>query len=289
MLFDMIFSNLSQIPPSDIYSAFIRAFSDYQIPVEMTFQEMVLENTQRGVDYTASFGAFSDNGELTGFILCGVRENEGTLSYYDSATAVIPAYRGRGIARLLLDKVLADANSRGAHTFVLEVIQDNLKAQKLYESHGFSTSRELRCFQKQLEDIHSVTTSSYEIYAPDVNEFLRIAESIPLLYTPSWQNSFSSVASIFDQLTTRVLTQKGNPVGYFVLSSSTGHILQMSAEAGSPEIFKELISQAKLCTKANSLQCINIEGGSPFITFLEEDAWSLLVDQYEMTRHFEHT
>ena len=289
MLFDMIFSNLSQIPPSDIYSAFIRAFSDYQIPVEMTFQEMVLENTQRGVDYTASFGAFTDDGELTGFILCGVRENEGTLSYYDSATAVIPAYRGRGIARLLLDKVLADANSRGAHTFVLEVIQDNLKAHKLYESHGFSISRELRCFQKQLEDIHSVTTSNYEIYTPDANELFRIAESIPLLYTPSWQNSFSSVASIFDQLTTRVLTQEGNPVGYFVLNSSTGHILQMSAEAGSPEILKELISQAKLCTKANSLLCINIEGGSPFITFLKEDEWSLLVDQYEMTRHFEYT
>lgn len=287
MLPYMVISALSEISLCDIHSAFISSFSDYQIPVEVALQEMVFENIQRGVDYTASFGSFADDGKLTGFILCGVRLQEGTLTYYDGATGVIPAWRRRGIAGRLLDRALADAISRGAHAFVLEVIQENLKAQRLYEAHGFSISRNLRCFQKQLEAVHPMKAAGYKVYSPDIKEFSRIAESIPLLYKPSWQNSFSSVASIFDHLTTRVLYQQGKPVGYFVLRPTTGHILQMSAEKGSSAIFRELLLQATSCTSASSLKFVNIEEKSPFIAFLEENEWTPLVDQYEMIRYFE--
>jgi GNAT superfamily N-acetyltransferase len=286
MLLDMTISALSNSSPSDIHIAFIRAFSDYQIPVEVTLQEMLFDNRQRGVDYSASFGSFAEDGMLTGFILCGVRVTEGVLMYYDGATGVIPSYRRRGIARLLLEKAIADADSRGAHAFVLEVIRENLKAQKLYKSHGFSISRNLLCFQKQLKAIPTVETSEYEIYFPGVKEFFTIAEAIPLLYTPSWQNSFSSIASIFDHLTTRVLMQNGRPVGYFVLNPSTGHILQMSAEGSSFTIFRALISLAKTCTSTEILLFINLEEKSPLITFLQEEEWTLLVGQYEMIRYY---
>ena len=61
---------------------------------------MAVENKQRGIDYDASFGAFADNGELVGFLFCGVRNDEGNLRYYDGGTAIIPEWRGRGIGGL---------------------------------------------------------------------------------------------------------------------------------------------------------------------------------------------
>ncbi|MGH0052871.1 MAG: GNAT family N-acetyltransferase, partial [Sphaerochaetaceae bacterium] len=195
--------------------------------------------------------------------------------------------RGRGVGGLLLDKALDDAKSRGAYAFVLEVIQENLKAQRLYESHGFSISRSLRCLQKQREAIHSIEPSDSELHIPDADEFLMIAKTIPLPYTPSWQNTNASVTSIFGNLTTRVLNHKGHPVGYFVLYPPTGHVLQLSAKDDNPIIFQELLSHAKAFTDADSLKFINIEETSPFITFLEDEEWTLLIDQYEMIRYFE--
>ena len=51
--------------------------------------------------------------------------------------AVLPAYRGRGIARRLMEKMLSDALQNEAKAFTLEVRAGNLPAIRLYESLGF--------------------------------------------------------------------------------------------------------------------------------------------------------
>lgn len=270
----------------DIHAAFIRAFSDYQIPVKETPQEMAVANMQRGVDYDASFGAFADDGELVGFIFCGVGNDDGTLHYFDGGTAVVPEYRGRGIGGQLLDTLLSDANSRGVREFVLEVIQGNLNARNLYESRGFTISRNLRCYSKSLEDIPSMESCSYTIGTPESDEYIEVSESLPLSYHPSWQNTDSSVLGIFEHLTTRVVKHGGKPVGYFVVNPHTGHILQMSASGGSTSVYRDLISLAKSCTSTDMLKFINIDESSPFISFLEDNGWDLFLSQYEMVKCF---
>ena len=286
MIICMNILTLSHATYSDIHAAFNSAFSDYQIPVNVTLQNMVIENIQRGMDYSSSFGAFTDEGELVGFIFCGVRINGRELTYYDGATGVIPSYRGQGIGGRLIKKAQEDAQSKGARAFILEVLQENSKAQKLYEAQGFTISRNLWCYQKQLKDIELEDTFDYEIYTPSIEEFFKIAQNLPLPYTPSWQNSFASVAAIFDHLTTRIVTVRGEAIGYFALAPSTGHLLQISAKENSHAIFKVLISIAKTYTKSTQLQCINIEENSPFITYLKEDLWDFLDGQYEMIKYF---
>ena len=164
----MTIDRLSQVSHADIHAAFTRAFSDYHIPVKETLQEMAVANMQRDIDYDATFGSLAYDGELVGFILCVVRNEDGNLRYYDGGTAIVPEWRGRGVGGLLLDTVLSDAKARGAHEFVLEVIQDNLKARKLYESRGFAISRSLRCFRKSLEENPSMKSYSYTVAAPDM-------------------------------------------------------------------------------------------------------------------------
>lgn len=50
---------------------------------------------------------------------------------------VVPAARRAGIARLMVDTLLAEATRRGAREAFLEVRVDNAAAHALYESEGF--------------------------------------------------------------------------------------------------------------------------------------------------------
>lgn len=52
--------------------------------------------------------------------------------------AVHPEYQRRGIARLLLDRVIGEARRQSVIRVVLEVRRSNTAAQKLYESTGFT-------------------------------------------------------------------------------------------------------------------------------------------------------
>jgi len=50
---------------------------------------------------------------------------------------VVDTYRGRGVGRLMLDRVEAIARSRGACKLTLEVLDGNRSAISLYEKVGF--------------------------------------------------------------------------------------------------------------------------------------------------------
>lgn len=67
--------------------------------------------------------------------------------------AVDPAYRRKGVARCLLQQLLAQAKERGAAHVVLEVRASNGAARALYESLGFMDCGIRKNFyQKPTED-----------------------------------------------------------------------------------------------------------------------------------------
>ena len=52
--------------------------------------------------------------------------------------SVVPEFRGKGIGRLLLERVVTEAKARGSSGVTLEVRKDNEPARHLYRSVGFS-------------------------------------------------------------------------------------------------------------------------------------------------------
>lgn len=50
---------------------------------------------------------------------------------------VAPDFRRRGVARRLLDAIAAHARRVGVNYIFLEVLADNVAAQRLYEEYGF--------------------------------------------------------------------------------------------------------------------------------------------------------
>ena len=51
--------------------------------------------------------------------------------------AVVPEARGRGVAKLLLERIEAEAQKRGCCKITLEVLEGNSRAQKVYKHFGF--------------------------------------------------------------------------------------------------------------------------------------------------------
>jgi ribosomal-protein-alanine N-acetyltransferase len=76
------------------------------------------------------------DGQIVGYIIFWLLP--GAIDIHNIAVHV--HYRRRGIARLLLSKVLNEARNQSALRVMLEVRRSNLPAQKLYESLGFLTT-----------------------------------------------------------------------------------------------------------------------------------------------------
>jgi ribosomal-protein-alanine N-acetyltransferase len=77
--------------------------------------------------------AESADGKILGYVLFWLLPDEVDVHNI----AVRTEYRRRGIGRMLLNQVLAEARRRRASRVTLEVRHSNTAAQKLYQSFGF--------------------------------------------------------------------------------------------------------------------------------------------------------
>jgi len=155
-------------------AAFTEAFSDYAVPMTMTADALANMQLRRGYAADVSFGAF-DGARLVGFVL--TCRDGGRV--YNSGTGVVPSHRRRGLARALVDAVIASAPA----PYVLEVLESNARAIALYRELGFVETRRLRCWTYAIAgDPQPAITGDLEVLAADADVEL------------SWQNSLASIA-----------------------------------------------------------------------------------------------
>jgi len=76
-----------------------------------------------------------------GMVACGLvacaRDAADAAIVHLMAMWVAPAARGSGPADALVNEVIAWARADGARVVRLQVVQDNVRARRLYERHGF--------------------------------------------------------------------------------------------------------------------------------------------------------
>jgi ribosomal protein S18 acetylase RimI-like enzyme len=117
------------------------AFADYFAPAPMTAADLVQMARTDSVDLTASRVVVRD-GNAVGAALVARRGWTSRLA----AMGIVPAARRTGAGRAVLENLLAAARARGERTMVLEVIEQNDPAVRLYESAGFTRVRRLMGF-----------------------------------------------------------------------------------------------------------------------------------------------
>ena len=115
-----------------------RGFADYLVPIQSSPAILLGMVRQDSVDLTISRVCVVD-GVPAGAALIARRGWTSRLA----GMAIAPEARRRGIGKKFMAQLLAEARARGERTMVLEVIEQNAPAARLYEGCGFAKVRRL--------------------------------------------------------------------------------------------------------------------------------------------------
>lgn len=263
-----------------LHNAFVDAFSDYQVKIELPlwkFQQML---QRRGYHPEISIGAFEEE-LLVGFVLNGLREWNGKKTVYDLGTAVLPDYRRQGITKEMLRSVQKLLQKNQVEQYLLEVITSNESAFRLYEKQGFKIQREFLCFLAEKELLHPRSSWPVEqVHAIDLERYKEFWD-----FKPSWQNSIESVNAAIETFHIAVVRIEDNIVGYGIIDKRTGDIPQLAVHKAyrrrciAESILAELIKN----TEAERIGILNVELDTVnMVAFLKKLGFMNHVGQYEM-------
>ncbi len=284
----MDFLTLETVSVEKILEAHNEAFSNYEVPMELSLEFFKEINNQRGLSYELSIGAF-DNGKLVGFILDGIGEWKGIPTAYDCGTGVIQAYQGKGIGGKLFEALLPILKENNIQQYLLEVIKTNEPAYKLYKGKNFEVIREFSCVGIEKANIRfdlseaddSANLTFSEIDKPDWNHLKSFWDIIP-----SWQNSTDSIDRLPVKYKIIEVKLRKNVIGYGVIEPRSGGITQLAIH---PEYRRRKIG-TKLVQKLMEyapnpphLHIVNIDMRSDAVTkFVSNLGFENSTKQFEM-------
>jgi ribosomal protein S18 acetylase RimI-like enzyme len=277
------YSTLENTSIEKLHEAFLEAFSDYQVKMDLPL--LTLENMlkRRGYVAEASIGA-SENDTLVGFLLNGIRPWNGKLTAYDTGTGVIKTHRRQGITSSMFLSTKELLIEKGVEQYLLEVIQSNTSAVQLYKKQGFEILREFLCFNLDKNEYTPITT--YEtIHLDRIDEDKWIELKRFWDFNPSWQNSIDSVNAAAGAFVYSMVSVDDNIVGYGIIDKNTGDIPQIAVDKNyrgrgiGRSIFTDLLKS----TESNNIKILNVDDKcSSMRDFLLHLGFNHFVSQYEM-------
>ncbi|WCO02008.1 GNAT family N-acetyltransferase [Psychroserpens ponticola] len=145
----MIVRHLGHTDFNTIMECFLSAFENYfvKMPTDYNYYRQCWKVAK--VNFNLSYGMF-DNGKLVGFIINAIDERHGEYIAFNTGTGVIPEYRGQKIVKSIYAHAIPGLIQNGITKCTLEVITENHKAIKSYESIGFKICKTYNCFAGEL-------------------------------------------------------------------------------------------------------------------------------------------
>jgi ribosomal protein S18 acetylase RimI-like enzyme len=143
---------LSGFTTEELYGAFSAAFAGYER--SWTYPEFAEMLRRNGFNPSISFGAFK-NEKLVAFLLNGEGKHKGLRSVYDTGTGTIPEFQNQGFGKKLLSHAVQFLIKARFQQYVLEVLQKNNSAVRLYEGMGFRVSNEFNYLVKPVSEIRT--------------------------------------------------------------------------------------------------------------------------------------
>ncbi|MCD4696970.1 MAG: GNAT family N-acetyltransferase [Bacteroidales bacterium] len=278
---------LNKIHFDQIHSAFVEAFSDYQVDISyMTPDVMKKRFLKNGYRPELSAGIF-DQDELKGFTIVGTGKFKGSQSGFDIMTGIIKDHRGKGLANQMFDLIKDKMKEQAINTFYLEVLQEHHAAIKAYEKTGFKKTRNFNCYLLnvgKLKPAKPIQTVVYidRITKSEINEFLAFLD-----WEPSWENHYESIKRIPGKVDIFVARSMGKNIGVLVYYPTLKWILTLAVDAGyrqkgvATALLEYFLDYLPIYIR--EIKILNIdEGDIAMNRFLIDSGFELITSQYEM-------
>lgn len=139
---NITYKRLSSVSFEDALALFNEGFEGYLIPMNLTMEQFIGRFGTEGLSVELSVAAY-DGDKPIGFILQGIRENNGVKISWNGGTGIIPKYRGKGIGALLMNEAERILLENEVAVSTLEALTENEPAIKLYEKCGYEIKDKL--------------------------------------------------------------------------------------------------------------------------------------------------
>jgi len=270
-----------------IVKTFDEAFADYFLKMRTSSERWLYNRcVKNGVAFDCSVGAFHGD-RMVGITLIGLDDWQGVPAAFDAGTGIVPDYRGRALARKMFELAVPGLKERGVRKFLLEVLQVNEPAIKAYRKSGFEVTRELDCYELALDKArpHSTGSAPCEIRPITRDQISPFREHVD--WQPSWENSFSSIHRIPDEIVALGAFDHSTCVGELVYYPLLNWIVSLVVRKDDRRrgIARELLTHfmSQLEPEIDSVKLINVDHSDEGMTaFLHHCGFRLYTRQYEM-------
>ena len=176
----------SEYPIPELVDVLNRGFEGYFVPIAFNVTAFLTMIRKDGLDLTSSRVLLADE-QPAGIALIARRGWTSRLA----AMGIASETRGKGAGLWLMEHIIQEACDRGEKEMLLEVIEQNTPAVRLYEKCGFEVIRRLVGLIRK--DATEVQTD--ELAQIDIREASRLIIQYGLPDLP-WQLSGESIAQI---------------------------------------------------------------------------------------------
>jgi len=278
--------SLGDVSLETAHRASIEAFADYLVDVQMSLDEFEVMVRQNSVDLALSVGAF-DGDRLIGIWVNGVRTVDGLRTAYDSGTAIVAAYRGRGLSKRMSHLSTRLLREAGVVQTFLEVLQQNEKAYGIYLADGFEVVRELKCLRTTRPRTGEVPLPAGLVLESGPFDKALVPRFPPMEYRPSWQNATASMMQVAERVHSVVVRRDRAIVGYGLVMPARGRVTQLGVDDVLWESTVPAAILRALCGVARSeeVAAINVDpAATRTLALLRDHGFEPYVDQYEMSK-----
>jgi ribosomal protein S18 acetylase RimI-like enzyme len=262
-----------------LYDCFLTAFSDYAVDMQMSREQFHQRLTRDGVSLQHTAAAF-DGERMVGFCLNALGQWQERQTAYDGGAAVIPEYRGRGVAKEMFAFLMPRLKEAGVSQYLLEVLTSNTPAATLYRKLGFVETRRLAVFRSEPQKrTKGSDVTIRPLKRPDWQLFQTFWDG-----HPSWQNSIEAVDRVASERTIIGAYVNNECVGYGVVFVPSANLMQLAV---APQHRRQGIGSTILAAleRSEPLKINNIdEELKPTLAFYEANGYKQVLEQFEMIK-----
>jgi len=259
---------------------FTLVYTGYDVPMHVDASVMRVMRVAFDLDRAAS-RLLRVGGEAVAVAMLGLRRGTGWIG----GMGVAPDFRGRGLGERIMQEVLASARRQGVRRVLLEVLEQNAPAIRLYERLGFARTRDLEVWTFPAPAFEDGGPALEPVPVDEAHAFVREHRPAP----EPWQRADGTLAALREDgapFEGVLANRGGRTVGAMIARSTGGRagVFQLATLPGEvPGTTRALLASLRQDGAAESIvRWLNLPADDPAAEVVRSLGATREAGQHEM-------